>query len=825
MDFQLIAIDFGDVAWIAMAFALGLLSRTVGLPPLVGFLATGFLLNLYGISGGDMLRKLSDLGITLLLFTVGLKLNLRTFARPQVWAVTGLHMAIVVPLFTTAIYALAALGTSFFSGLDFSRSLLIAFALSFSSTVFVVKVLEDRGQTAALHGRIAIGILIVQDLAAVVFLAISAGKWPTYWALLVLLVFPLRPLLAFVLRRVGHGELLILYGFLLALGGAQLFELVGLKGDLGALVLGVLISSHTKADEMAKAMLGFKDLFLLAFFLSVGLSGRLTLETVLVGAAAAPFLLLKSGLFFGLLTAFRLQARTALLASLNLGNFSEFGLIVAAIGVANGWIDTDWLIVIAIALSLSCAISAGLNAGGHRLYTRYRTVWKRLQRQGRLSDDRILDIGQAKIAIIGMGSIGTGAYDTIHRLEGGTVVGVDTDPITVVRHRATGRNVLLGDPADAEFWDRVEFAHSLELVMLALPNLAANLAVLDQLRAAAFSGRVAATAWFQDEVGPLEKAGVSTVFNVYEEAGSGFAAHVAGQLPVIAQSGRLRMASVSNSSEEEASHSDVDHGLGDVDALFVVADEASPSCEPAEGALDDPAARHDLEARLIVEAADDLDDEIEERGLVHELPAVIGAVGEQMLDPGPTLAQRLQNYLRSGTVGYVGGGEIDHQKTTVGIHRHMSLAPDGLLRTVVAPLRPRSRRLDRLAVDNPGARAGLAADALAVNHQGKVVNGAEQHQTHKAPEPPIHRLPGRKVLRQHPPPTSRARHVADRVQHLAQVNLRLAAPFRRRRQQRGNLRPFLIRQIGRITLRPPLDRGHTAARLWCPHALRESQSA
>ena len=206
MDFGLIAIVFGDVAWIAIAFVLGLLSRTVGLPPLVGFLVAGFVLNLHGVVGGDMLRKLSDLGITLLLFIVGLKLNLRVFARPQVWAVTGLHMAIIVPLFATAIYVVAALGVPFLSDLDFARSLLVAFALSFSSTVFVVKALEDRGRTNALHGRIAIGILIVQDLAAVVFLAISAGKLPTYWALLVLLVFPLRPLLTLLLQRVGHGR-------------------------------------------------------------------------------------------------------------------------------------------------------------------------------------------------------------------------------------------------------------------------------------------------------------------------------------------------------------------------------------------------------------------------------------------------------------------------------------------------------------------------------------------------------------------------------------------------------------------------------------------
>ena len=531
MDFELIAIALDDVAWIAMAFVMGLLSKTVGLPPLVGFLATGFVLNVYGIGSGEILQKLSDLGITLLLFIVGLKLNLRTFARPQVWAVTGLHMTIVVLVFGTVIYVLALLGTSFLSGLDLSRSALIAFALSFSSTVFVVKVLEEKGETTSLHGRIAIGILIVQDLAAVVFLAISVGTWPTLWALLALLVVPLRPVLTLVLQRVGHGELLVLYGFLLALGGAEAFELVGLKGDLGALVLGVVIASHSKADELAKTMLGFKDLFLLGFFLSIGLSGQLEMEAVLVGAAITPLVFLKSVLFFGLLTGFKLRARTSLLASLHLTNYSEFGLIVAAIGVANGWIDGGWLIAIAIALSLSCAASAGLNVVAHRIYTRYRTTWKRLQRPERLADDGLLDIGGATIAIIGMGRIGTGTYDSMHRSHGATVVGIDIDPITVERQQSTGRNVLLGDPSDADFWDRVGAAHTLELVMLALPNLAASLAVLDQLKAASFGGRVAATARFQDEIKLLEQAGASTVFNAYAEAGSGFAAHVDEQVP------------------------------------------------------------------------------------------------------------------------------------------------------------------------------------------------------------------------------------------------------------------------------------------------------
>ena len=252
MDFEWIAIGLGDVAWISLAFVLGLLSRLVGLPPLVGFLATGFLLSAQGIADDTLLQKLADLGITLLLFTVGLKLNLRTLARPQVWAVAGIHMSIIVGILGLVFYGLALAGVSLFSELNLQKALFIAFALSFSSTVFVVKVLEEQGEMTSLHGRIAVGILLMQDVIAVAFLAISSGTLPSPWAFLLLSLIPLRWVLLQLLQRIGHGELLVLYGFLLALGGAEIFELVGLKGDLGALVLGVLIASHAKAEEMEK---------------------------------------------------------------------------------------------------------------------------------------------------------------------------------------------------------------------------------------------------------------------------------------------------------------------------------------------------------------------------------------------------------------------------------------------------------------------------------------------------------------------------------------------------------------------------------------------
>lgn len=529
MDFEWVAIALGDVAWISLAFLLGFMARLISLPPLVGFLATGFVLNYLGITSGEMLQKLADLGITLLLFTVGLKLNLKVLIRPQVWSVTVLHIATTIAVFGAIILAIALLSAPLFSDLNFKIALLVAFALSFSSTVFVVKLLEEKGEMNSLHGQIAIGILVMQDLAAVLFLAISTGKIPSPWALLLFLLIPLRPLLHQLLQRTGHGELLILYGLVLALGGAELFELAGVKDDLGALIMGVLISTHPRSKEMAKSMLGFKDLFLVGFFLSIGMSGQLSLEALIIGVLLVPFVFAKSALFFTLMTYFKLRARTSLLATLKLSNYSEFGLIVAALGVANGWMDGEWLVVIAIALSLSFVVAAPLNNMDDQLYGRFRSFWLKFQHKDRLSDDRLLNTVGATIAIFGMGRVGSGAYDKMRLIYGDKVVGIDFSADLVKEHQAAGRKALHGDPSDADFWEKIEQDHIIELVMLTLPNLQANLSAVKQLQKISFTGRIAATARFPDEEASLREAGVTAVFNIYTEAGTGFAEHVEGQ--------------------------------------------------------------------------------------------------------------------------------------------------------------------------------------------------------------------------------------------------------------------------------------------------------
>ena len=520
--------------WVLSAFLLGFAATRVGLPPMIGYLVAGFALNAAGIAAGEYLEQIADLGIYLLLFSIGLKLRIRSLLKPEVWAGASLHMLVTVAVFGTGIYLLALSGLKAFSGLDLKLALLIAFALSFSSTVFAVKVLEERAEMTSLHGRVSIGILIMQDIFAVIFLTISLGKIPSAWALAIVpLLFVIRPFLYAFLDRCGHRELLLLFGFFVALGlGAGGFELVGLKPDLGALVLGILVSNHPKAGELSKLLLNFKDLFLVGFFLNIGISGIPTFSALGVAGLLVIACVFKVGLFFLMLTRFNLRARTAMLGAFSLANYSEFGLLVGAIGVKYGWIGSEWLVIIAIALSITFVLASMLNSTAHIIYKRYDRHLKRFETGVRHPDDQPVDTGDAEIVIFGMGRIGTAVYDTLSDRDSGKIVGIDNDPDAIKAQLAAGRQVIQGDATDPDFWVNLRPLGKVRLVILAMQQHTANMYAARQFSSSDYAGLISATAEFDDQVEELQDVGVHETYNLYTEAGTGFADHICEKMGV-----------------------------------------------------------------------------------------------------------------------------------------------------------------------------------------------------------------------------------------------------------------------------------------------------
>jgi len=517
-----------DSCWLSFAFLCGFLARLIKLPPLIGFLAAGFLLNGLGIrQGGEALQELADLGVTLLLFTIGLKLDIKSMLRKEIWLGTTIHMVASTLVFSIFIFLVTL--TPLLTSINLSTALLFGFALSFSSTVFAIKILEERGELGSLHGITAVGILVMQDIIAVVFLTASAGKVPSIWALALPLLYFLRPLFFKLLDHSGHGELFALAGlFMTMVIGSASFELVGLKPDLGALAIGVLLGSHPKAKELSKTLLGFKNLFLVAFFLSIGLSGLPSKEIIIVSLLLGLFIPFKGGLFFYLMSKFNFRARTALFTGFPLANYSEFGLIVAAVGVKSGWLESQWLVLAALALTVSFIVGAPLNNSVYSMYARYKSFLKRFETTHLHPADTPLDI-DADVLFFGMGRVGSGAYLTASQNFPDRVAGVDNNKHTVERLRKEGMNVYLGDAADIDFWEKIN-PDQISFISLCMSNHAANLTAVEQLQQSGFTGYIAATARYEDEARELEEAGVHIVYNIYANIGDAYGQYVREKL-------------------------------------------------------------------------------------------------------------------------------------------------------------------------------------------------------------------------------------------------------------------------------------------------------
>ncbi len=517
--------------YLAAAVLGGLVARLVRLPPLVGFLGAGFALGAVGAPEPAELETVAHLGVALLLFAIGLKLDPRILLRREVWVTTVAHLAVSVALAFGFLGVMAVAGSTFVAGESAAGLALVGFALAFSSTVFVVKVLEDRSDTRSLYGRIAVGILVIQDLAAVTFMSLVGGRAPSPWALLLLLLVPGSWLLFRLWDMIGHGEMQALFGVMVAIGlGYAAFEAVGIAGDVGALVVGALLARHPQASELSRSLTTFKDLMLVAFFLQIGLHGSATLGmlgTALLLLVLLPF---QVAVYAGLLWFMRLRRRTAFLAGLVLANFSEFGIIVVSVGADDGLLSQDWVVIVALAVALSFGLSALVNRRGVELATRLVPL---LPHQGNARlhpEDRLVDIGEADAVVLGMGRVGAATYERLRDEYGLRVLGVEHDEARIGELAERGFEVFRADATDLQFWNRVERAGSVRVAVLAMPFHNANLIALARLHAAGFAGRVAAIARYDDDVAELRRHGAQAVFHLYGSAGAALADHAVAEL-------------------------------------------------------------------------------------------------------------------------------------------------------------------------------------------------------------------------------------------------------------------------------------------------------
>jgi Trk K+ transport system NAD-binding subunit len=145
-------------------------------------------------------------------------------------------------------------------------------------------------------------------------------------------------------------------------------------------------------------------------------------------------------------------------------------------------------------------------------------------------EDRQIPIGNPRFLILGMGRIGSGAYDELRSKYIGEILGIEHKQELVDFHRNQGRNVVQGDAGDTDFWEKLERAPNLELVLLAMPNHVGNLFAVQQLKRLNYEGKISAIVQYTEDADSLKDSGVNTVYNLYEAAGRGFVDHVIKEL-------------------------------------------------------------------------------------------------------------------------------------------------------------------------------------------------------------------------------------------------------------------------------------------------------
>lgn len=528
---------FAEVALLLLlAIGVGALGVRLRQPLIVAFIAAGILAGpsvLGWMHANDQVDLLAKLGITLLLFVVGLKLDLHIIrTMGPVALATGLGQV----AFTSIVGYLIALAL----GMPPIAALYVAVALTFSSTIIIVKLLSDKREVDTLHGRIALGFLIVQDLVvvlAMIGLNALAGANTDEGsmrlevlsvllkgiAFLAVVGLAIRYVLPKLLHLLSHSqELLVLFGISWAVALAALGDTLGFSKEVGAFVAGVSLASTPYRDALGARLVSLRDFLLLFFFLDLGarLEFGLLGEQLIEAAVFSLFVLIGNPLIvMVIMGVLGYRKRTGFLAGLTVAQISEFSLILGALGLSLGHIDAATMGLITLVGIITISTSTYMILYSHPLYewlAPWLKVFERHQPYRENAQNEISDDPMQQVILFGLGRYGTGIAQAL-RERGCQVVSVDFNPELVRAGDPAGYPVLYGDAEDPEFIASLPLARTQWVISTAREQHVSRI-LIHTLRNLGYAGRIAVTAHHHDEIAGLEQAGADLVLIPFADA-------------------------------------------------------------------------------------------------------------------------------------------------------------------------------------------------------------------------------------------------------------------------------------------------------------------
>lgn len=518
---------------LGLAAIVGGLAQLLRQPLIVAFIAVGILLGPSGfgmVSHSSEIELFARLGIALLLFVVGLKLDLHVIRTVgPVALVSGLGQVI----FTSVIGYLIAL----MLGMSHVVALYIAVALTFSSTIIIVKLLSDKREVDALHGRIAVGFLIVQDIVVVlVMIGLAAfGQagteasigWETLKILLkgalMLLVVALlmRYVLPRLLHRLAHSsELLMTFAIAWAVLGAMGGDALGFSKEVGAFLAGISIASTPYREQVAARLVSLRDFLLLFFFIDLGATLDLSTLGANTGAAIifSLFVLIGNPLIVMIIMGYMgYRKRTSFLAGLTVAQISEFSLILAALGLSLGHLQQDTMGLITLVGLITISASTYMILYSHVIYERlapYLSIFERKVAHREI--DSPIDESEVDVLLIGLGRFGASLAGSL-RERGCRLLAVDFDPEAVQRHTRDGYAVHYGDAEDPEFVATLPLARA-RWVVSTVRDRGINRMLLHGLRQQNYQGKIAVSTSSPHDARLFEQEGVDMILVPYADA-------------------------------------------------------------------------------------------------------------------------------------------------------------------------------------------------------------------------------------------------------------------------------------------------------------------
>lgn len=519
---------------LGIAAFFGIVAQKLKQPLIVAFIAVGILM---GPAGLGMVDKSSEielfarLGIAILLFVVGLKLDIHIIRTVgPVALASGLGQV----FFTSVFGFLIALALGF----DSVSSIYIAVALTFSSTIIIVKLLSDKRELDSLHGRIAVGFLIVQDIVVVLVMialtASSSGSGDTSMVahtlsilfkgacMLIGVALLMKYVLPSLLQRLAHSsELLMLFSVAWAVLGAILGDALGFSKEVGAFLAGISIASTPYREQIAARLVSLRDFLLLFFFIELGAS----LELASLGHQIIPALVLSLFVLIGnpiivmaIMGYMGYRKRTGFLAGLTVAQISEFSLILAALGYSLGHLHRDIVGLVTLVGIITISISTYMILYSHQIHEKLSRFLAIFERKGILNkmESDISNEAMVDVLTIGLGRFGSAIAGKLQEKDC-HVLALDFDPSVISSHEQKGYAIHYGDAEDPEFIGTLPLSR-IRWVVSTIRDKNINDVLIKNLRSAGYKGKIALSISSNQEAVHYQENGVDLTLLPYSDA-------------------------------------------------------------------------------------------------------------------------------------------------------------------------------------------------------------------------------------------------------------------------------------------------------------------